>query len=118
MIRINLLPVREARRKAEVGSQLAMIALAAGVSVVLAIGVHSIVRAELSGAKKPLRRLGRVVRHTHGASPVNLAELHLRVDVSLFRGAAVERQRGRVVATAACSLGIAEVLGRPGNGGS
>ncbi len=52
MIRINLLPVREARRKAEVGSQVAMILLSAGVSVVLALGLHSIVRAEISGAKK------------------------------------------------------------------
>jgi type IV pilus assembly protein PilN len=57
MIRINLLPVREARRKAEVGSQLAMIALAAGVSVVLAIGLHQIVRAEISGAKKRIAAL-------------------------------------------------------------
>jgi len=57
MIRINLLPVREARRKAEVGSQLAMIAISAGVSVVLSLGIHQIVRAEISGAKKRVAAL-------------------------------------------------------------
>jgi type IV pilus assembly protein PilN len=57
MIRINLLPVREARRKAEVGSQVAMIAISAGVSVVLSLGIHQVVRAELGGAQKRIAAL-------------------------------------------------------------
>ena len=52
MIRINLLPVREARRKADVQSQVLLIAASAAVSVVLAFGVHQFVRAELSATKQ------------------------------------------------------------------
>ena len=52
MIRINLLPVREARRKADVQSQLLLVAASAAVSLVLAFGVHQFVRAELSATKE------------------------------------------------------------------
>ena len=52
MIRINLLPVREARRKADVQSQLLLVAASAAVSLVLAFGVHQFVRAELSATKQ------------------------------------------------------------------
>jgi type IV pilus assembly protein PilN len=52
MIRINLLPVREARRKADIRSQMMLIATSAAVSVVLAFGVHALVRAGISSTNK------------------------------------------------------------------
>ena len=57
MIRINLLPVREAKRKADVRQQLAMIGLSVGISVVLALGFHQLVRADLAGTKRRITQL-------------------------------------------------------------
>jgi type IV pilus assembly protein PilN len=51
MIRINLLPVREARRKADLRQQLLLIGASAGVAVVLAFGAHGIVRAKIASAQ-------------------------------------------------------------------
>lgn len=52
MIRINLLPVREARRKADLQQQFVLIAAAAVGSLVLAAGVHQFVRSSVSNANK------------------------------------------------------------------
>ena len=52
MIRINLLPVREARRKADLQQQFVLIAAAAVGSLVLAAGVHQFVRSSVTSANK------------------------------------------------------------------
>jgi len=57
MIRINLLPVREARRKADLRQQLLLIAVSAGVSLVVAFGAHQIVRREIAGAQQRAAQL-------------------------------------------------------------
>jgi type IV pilus assembly protein PilN len=57
MIRINLLPVREARKKADIRQQLAMIGMSAGISVVLAVGFHTLVRADLASTKRRVVQL-------------------------------------------------------------
>jgi type IV pilus assembly protein PilN len=51
MIRINLLPVREARRKADMQQQLMLIGLVAGASFVLCVLVHFAVLASISSAE-------------------------------------------------------------------
>jgi len=51
MIRINLLPVREARRKADLRQQMLMLAVTAVASLGLAIGAHGIVRGQIRGAQ-------------------------------------------------------------------
>lgn len=51
MIRINLLPVREARRKAGVRQQMMVLAAALIGAVVVSIGVHSWVLGSISSAK-------------------------------------------------------------------
>jgi type IV pilus assembly protein PilN len=57
MIRINLLPVREAKKKADIRQQLAMIGMSAGISVVLAVGFHTLVRADLAITKRRVVQL-------------------------------------------------------------
>jgi type IV pilus assembly protein PilN len=57
MIRINLLPVREAKKKADLRQQLMMIGMSAGVSLVLAVGVHQVVRSQISGARSRVASL-------------------------------------------------------------
>lgn len=57
MIRINLLPVREARRKADVRSQLLMVAASAAVSVVLAAAVHQFVRSQIADTRQRISTL-------------------------------------------------------------
>jgi type IV pilus assembly protein PilN len=57
MIRINLLPVREARRKADVRQQMLVLALTAAASLVLAIGAHSLVRGQIAGARARIESL-------------------------------------------------------------
>lgn len=57
MIRINLLPVREARRKADVRSQLLMIAASAALSLVLAAGVHQLLRSQIADARQRIGAL-------------------------------------------------------------
>jgi type IV pilus assembly protein PilN len=57
MIRINLLPVREAKKKADIRQQLAMIGMSAGISVVLAVGIHTLVRADLAITKRRVVQL-------------------------------------------------------------
>lgn len=52
MIRINLLPVREARRKADLQQQFMLIAVAAVGSLVLAAGVHQFVRSSVTNANR------------------------------------------------------------------
>lgn len=52
MIRINLLPVREARKKADLQQQLLLIAASAGLSVLIAFGVHQVVRTQASSAQE------------------------------------------------------------------
>jgi type IV pilus assembly protein PilN len=52
MIRINLLPVREARKKADLQQQLLLIAASAGLSVLIAFGAHQVVRAQASSAQE------------------------------------------------------------------
>lgn len=57
MIRINLLPVREARKKADLRQQMMLIAVSAGVSVVLALGVHQLVRSQHRNAQERIASL-------------------------------------------------------------
>jgi type IV pilus assembly protein PilN len=57
MIRINLLPVREAKKKADVQQQLLLIAASVAVSLVLAFGVHQVVRAQAASAQKRITAL-------------------------------------------------------------
>ncbi len=57
MIRINLLPVREARRKADLHQQFVLIAAAAVGSLVLAAGFHQFVRSSVTGANKRVEAL-------------------------------------------------------------
>jgi type IV pilus assembly protein PilN len=57
MIRINLLPVREARRKADIRSQLVLIAGTVAVSLVLALGFHQFVRSNISSTKARIATL-------------------------------------------------------------
>lgn len=57
MIRINLLPVREARRKADIRQQLGMIGMSAGIALVLVLGFHQLVRADLAGTKRRVTAL-------------------------------------------------------------
>lgn len=57
MIRINLLPVREARRKADIRSQLLLIATSAAVSVLLAFGFHQFVRMSISSTQTKIAAL-------------------------------------------------------------
>ncbi len=57
MIRINLLPVREARRKADLRQQLVLIGAAAVGSLVLAAGFHQIVRSGVGSANRRVAAL-------------------------------------------------------------
>ena len=57
MIRINLLPVREARRKADLHQQFVLIAAAAVGSLVLVTGVHQFVRSSITNANKRVETL-------------------------------------------------------------
>ena len=57
MIRINLLPVREARRKADLQQQLMLIAVAAVGSLVLATGFHQFVRSGITSTNKRVEAL-------------------------------------------------------------
>jgi type IV pilus assembly protein PilN len=52
VIRINLLPVREARRKAQVRDQLMLLGATLAASLVLAIGAQQYVRAQIRGAQR------------------------------------------------------------------
>ena len=57
MIRINLLPVREARRKADMQQQLVLMGAAAVGSLVLAFGVHQFVRSGVDRANERVAAL-------------------------------------------------------------
>lgn len=57
MIRVNLLPVREARRKAGVRQQMMMLAAAAIGAVVLAGAIHTWTKASISAAQQRARNL-------------------------------------------------------------
>jgi len=57
VIRINLLPVREARRKADLHQQFVLIAAAAVGSLVLVTGVHQFVRSSITNANKRVETL-------------------------------------------------------------
>lgn len=57
MIRINLLPVREARRAADLRQQMMMIGASAIASLVLAIGAQQIVRGQISAANRRVEQL-------------------------------------------------------------
>jgi type IV pilus assembly protein PilN len=57
VIRINLLPVREARRKADLHQQFVLIAAAAVGSLVLATGFHQFVRSGVTSANKRVEAL-------------------------------------------------------------
>jgi type IV pilus assembly protein PilN len=57
VIRINLLPVREARRKADLRQQFLLIAAAAVGSLVLAAGFHQFVRSSVTNANKRVEGL-------------------------------------------------------------
>jgi len=57
MIRINLLPVREARRKADMQQQLLLIGLVAGVSFVVCVLVHFAMIASISSAQGRVSQL-------------------------------------------------------------
>lgn len=57
MIRINLLPVREARRKADIRQQLGMIGMSAGISLILVLAFHQLVRADLASTKRRITSL-------------------------------------------------------------
>ena len=57
MIRINLLPVREARRKADMQQQLVLMGAAAVGSLVLALGVHQFVRSGVDRANERVAAL-------------------------------------------------------------
>jgi len=57
VIRINLLPVREARRKADLRQQFALIAAAAVGSLVLAAGFHQFVRSSITSANRRVETL-------------------------------------------------------------
>ena len=57
MIRINLLPVREARRKADLRQQLLLIGVSAVGSLVLAAGFHQIVRSGVVSANSRVAAL-------------------------------------------------------------
>jgi type IV pilus assembly protein PilN len=57
VIRINLLPVREARRKADLRQQLLLIGASAVGSLVLATGFHQIVRSGVNGANRRVAAL-------------------------------------------------------------
>ncbi len=57
MIKINLLPVREARRRADMQQQLLLLGLVIGVSVVLCILAHAAMLASISGAEGRVAQL-------------------------------------------------------------
>jgi type IV pilus assembly protein PilN len=57
MIRINLLPVREARRKADLRQQMMMIGASAVASLVLAVGVQQFVRGQISSTNRRIEQL-------------------------------------------------------------
>ena len=57
MIRINLLPVREARRKADLRQQLLLIGASAVGSLVLALGIHQFVRSGVNRANERIAAL-------------------------------------------------------------
>lgn len=57
MIRINLLPVREARRKADLRQQMLMIGASAVASLVLAAGAQQFVRSQISATNERIEQL-------------------------------------------------------------
>jgi type IV pilus assembly protein PilN len=57
MIKINLLPVREARRRADMQQQLLLLGLVIGVSVVLCILAHAAMLASISSAEGRVAQL-------------------------------------------------------------
>ncbi len=57
MIRINLLPVREARRKAGVQQQIVLLAATLVGTIVLSVGVHQWVRGNISSTQGRIRSL-------------------------------------------------------------
>ncbi len=57
MIRINLLPVREARRKAGVHQQVVMLAATLVTAIVLSAGVHQWLRGSISSAQERIQSL-------------------------------------------------------------
>jgi type IV pilus assembly protein PilN len=57
VIRINLLPVREARRKAGVQQQIVMLAATLVTAIVLSTGVHQWVRGSISSTKERIHAL-------------------------------------------------------------
>lgn len=57
MIRINLLPVREARRKADLRQQMMMIGVSAAASLVIAIGVQQFMRSQIASTNRRIEQL-------------------------------------------------------------
>lgn len=57
MIRINLLPVREARRKADLRQQMMMIGVSAAASLVLAVGAQQFVRSQIASTNRRIEQL-------------------------------------------------------------
>jgi len=57
MIRINLLPVREARRKADLRQQMMMIGASAVAALVLAAGAQQFVRSQISATNRRVEQL-------------------------------------------------------------
>lgn len=54
MIRINLLPVREARRQAELRNQIVMLASAVGIGLIVSAGVHAYGKAQIVDYKRSI----------------------------------------------------------------
>lgn len=59
MIRINLLPVREARRKADLRQQMMMIGASAVVALVIAAGAQQFVRSQISATNRRVEQLNK-----------------------------------------------------------
>jgi len=83
MIRINLLPVREARKAANLRKQVALLSIAACVGVVIAVGIH----ANLASARSKQQRM-------ISTAKVELLELEkTRKEVERFRKEREEIER-------------------------
>jgi type IV pilus assembly protein PilN len=59
MIRMNLLPVREARRKASQRQQVALLGGAVGIGLVAVVGLHMMMQARISSAREEISRTER-----------------------------------------------------------
>ena len=66
MIRVNLLPVREARRQAEVRSQGVMLGLAAGAAIILCLPFHLIQSSKVSAKQTEISQIETELRELQG----------------------------------------------------